>query len=319
MRIALLAFASAVLGCCALSAQIFPAVPESPQQKDAVPSKPTAAAPSQTPPAAAPVGLNQTGNPSIFQKAPPGVEEALRSRLDLFYQCQVDSAFRKAEQYVAEDSKDKYYNSRHQPYFGYKIVQIKFSDDFSKAEVMVVANVDLRFQGRVIRAPMPMNSYWKLENGLWCWYVYIPKPGEIQHTPFGDVVTPDPKDFKTEQPGDQTPIGKQFVNQEDALKRFGKSPTLSKAAVLLTPDGKYEDEIIFGNITKVPFKFHINKDLPPGITVYPMSGQLQPNDGVILKVSYKPVGGGKVVPMFKPCEISYGDENLNMTFYVRVQ
>jgi hypothetical protein len=278
--------------------------------------------PSTPPPGQKPLatGPSQMGNPSIFEKAPPGVEEALRERMALFYQCQVDGAFRKGEQYVAEDSKDRYYNSRHQKYFTYKIVQIKFNQDFTEAEAMVVADVDLHFQGRVIRAPMPVNAHWKLENGIWCWFVYIPKAGEVVDTPFGKVVTPDPKNTPPLNPGDKTEIGKKLdMNTGEALKRFGRSPTLSKTIALLTPDGKYSDEVVFENTTKVPFKFHIRQGLPTGFTVSPMSGELKPREAVILKVNYKPPDSSVPPPMFKPCGISYGDEDLNMTFYLQVK
>jgi hypothetical protein len=318
MRIAFYACTAIILGCNGLSAQ--PPGPAEPptQQTGPVHSPSQAAPPAPTPSAPLPAGASQPGNASVFQIAPPGVEEALRARMALFYQCQVDSAFRRAEQYVAEDSKDKYYNSRHQKYFNYKVVQIKFSEDFAQAEAMVVADIDLHFQGTVFRAPMPLNSYWKMENGQWCWYVHMYKAGEVQHTPFGDVVTKDPKDVKPEQPGDQTEIGKRFVDPAVALKRFGHSPTLSKAIALLTPDGKYQDQIVFENTTKIPFKFHIREDIPPGFTVTPTSGELKPNEGVVLKVSYKQAGSGTPAPLFKPCGITYGDEGLNMTFYLKV-
>ncbi len=318
MRITLHALAVLTFGCLSLSAQ--PAAQQPAQPGPPTSKPPTEAAP-QTPPAATPNGFGQTGNADIFQQAPPGVEEALRERLDLFYQCQVDGAFRKGEQYVAEESKDRYYNGRHQKYFGYKIVKIKFSDDFSTAQVTVVANVDLHFQGRVIRAPMPFTANWKMENGLWCWYVPVPKPGEIQHTPFGDVVTPDPKDMpKPEQPGDLTDIGKRLQDPKTAaLRRFGSSPELSKAVAFLQPDAKYRDEIYFANSTQSAFKFHIDdKDLPPGIMVEPMSGELKPREGVTLKISYKLQASGAPAKLFQRCNILYGPEDLKLPFYVKM-
>lgn len=319
MRIGLHALFVVMLGCWSLGAQSTGPAAQSPAQQPVNPSsKPQTDALPPSQPAPPPGSLSRQGNADIFQQAPPGVEEALRERLTLFYQCQVDGTFRKGEQYVAEESKDRYYNGRHQKYFGYKIGTIKFSDDFRTAQVTVVADVDLHFQGRVIRAPMPFVANWKLEDGVWCWYVPIPKPGEIQHTPFGDIVTPDPKDVKIEQPGDMTEIGKRFVSQEEALARFGSSPQLSKAVAFLEPVGKYQDQIYFANSTKIPFKFHVDKDLPPGITVEPMSGELKPREGVTLTISYKQEGSGTPPKMFHPCNIRYGDEELKMPFYIKI-
>ncbi|MGA7409234.1 MAG: hypothetical protein WBW33_02050, partial [Bryobacteraceae bacterium] len=70
--------------------------------------------------------------------------------------------------------------------------------------------------------------------------------------------------------------------------------------------------------TKVPFKFHIDKDLPPGITVEPMSGELKPSQGLMLTISYKQQGSGPPPPMFHPCNIRYGEEELKMPFYVKI-
>jgi hypothetical protein len=309
MRIRFSALAAATLGCWNLSAQQAGSTGQLPPQQTGAPQ-------AQPPPP--PNIFSQSGNADIFQQAPPGVEDALRARLALFYQCQVDSTFRKGEQYVAEESKDRYYNGRHQKYFSYRIIKIKFSDDFSSAQVTVLAEVDLHFQGQVVRSPMPFTANWKLENGLWCWYVPVPKPGELQHTPFGDVVTPDPKDAKAEQPGDVTAIGKRFANPEAVLSRFESSPTLSKPIAWLGPDNQFHDEIIFGNVTKAAFKFHIDKDLPPGVTVEPMSGELNPRDGVILKISYKHAGSTAPAKVFQRCNILYGPQDLMMPFYVKM-
>ena len=182
----------------------------------------------------------------------------------------------------------------------------------------MLANVDLHFQGRVIRAPMPFTANWKLENGVWCWYVPILKPGEMQHTPFGPVRTPDPKDLKPEEPGDVTKIGERFADPSTALARFESSPQLSKAIAFLAPDGNYRDEIYFTNPTKAPFKFHIDKDLPSGITIEPISGELKPGEAVKLTVSYKQQGTGTPSPMSQLCNIRYGDQDLKLPFHVKI-
>jgi hypothetical protein len=316
MRIAFHALTLAILGCGGLLSQSVEQSAPTPQQRTTpAPSNPQAQAPAPTQPAPTPFGPSQAGSTAVFQKAPPGVEEALRARLALFYQCQMDGTFRKAEQYVAEDSKDRYYNASHQRYFSFTIVRIEFSEDFSKAELTAVSDVDLRFQGRVIRAPMPFGATWKLENGQWCWYVKTYKPGEVQKTPFGDVIT---QDAKPERPGDVTEIGKRFATPEEALARFGSSPTLSKAVAVLSKDDKFQDEIIFANTTKVPFKFHIDKDLPPGITIYPMAGQLKPNEGLSMKISYNQEHGSAPSQMFRRVNIIYGDELLKMGFSIKM-
>ena len=52
----------------------------------------------------------QTKPTDIFEKAPPEVDNALRERVSKFFQAHVDGKFRLAEEVIAEDSKDFFYN-----------------------------------------------------------------------------------------------------------------------------------------------------------------------------------------------------------------
>ena len=47
----------------------------------------------------------------LFRKAPPEVDDALRQRVTAFYQAHVDGKFRAADQFVAEDSKDAFFEA----------------------------------------------------------------------------------------------------------------------------------------------------------------------------------------------------------------
>jgi len=47
---------------------------------------------------------------AVFAKAPPDVDDALRTRITAFYQAQVEGKPRRVEPMVAEDSKDFFYN-----------------------------------------------------------------------------------------------------------------------------------------------------------------------------------------------------------------
>jgi hypothetical protein len=112
-------------------------------------------------------------------------EAALRSRVEQFYQLQVDQKFRQAEALVAEDSKDDYYNRAKLNIKGFSIQSIEWLDNGSRARVSV--------KGRLlVRAAMLANqefemvgiSSWKIENGQWVWYI---DEELASQTPFGRI------------------------------------------------------------------------------------------------------------------------------------
>ncbi|MCU1259897.1 MAG: hypothetical protein JWO80_2782 [Bryobacterales bacterium] len=121
-----------------------------------------------------------------FDKAPADVEDALRSRVQEFYQDHVDGKFRKAEQLVAEESKDGFYAANKPALEAFKIGDISFSDSYKKAKVTIVGKMTMTFLGmgapKLMDVPFP--SYWKIEGGRWCWYIYN-DPNRV--TPFGKI------------------------------------------------------------------------------------------------------------------------------------
>jgi hypothetical protein len=118
----------------------------------------------------------------VFSKAPPEVDEALRSRVAAFFQAQADGKFRQAEAYVAEDSKDIYYNGEKRKIISFDILKINYSEDYTKADVIIAVEIDYRTPRMTMRVKPATASQWKLENGQWVWYVVPRKDWE---TPFG--------------------------------------------------------------------------------------------------------------------------------------
>ena len=129
--------------------------------------------------------LAQARAQNSFDKAPPDVDDALRARISKFFQAHVDGKPRLAEQYVAEDSKDFFYNANKPRYFGFEISRIDYSDNFTKAKATVLAAMVIPapgFMDKPMKAPIP--SYWKLVEGQWYWYI---DPDRINLTPFGKM------------------------------------------------------------------------------------------------------------------------------------
>ncbi|MEO8130244.1 MAG: hypothetical protein ABJF23_33585 [Bryobacteraceae bacterium] len=136
--------------------------------------------------------------PVFAQEKPPAeVDEALKARISKFYQAHVDGKFRSAEQFVAEDSKDFFFEIEKQRYLSFQEPQITYSDQFTKAKVITVVKAELRIarMGKIVVTP-PIVSAWKLEDGQWYWYHMAEKYLE---TPFGRSVIPDEKEVERER------------------------------------------------------------------------------------------------------------------------
>lgn len=124
---------------------------------------------------------------------PPDVDKALRARINEFCELHKEGKFRQAEQMVAEDTKDYFYDSGKPRYVSYEIQSIKYNQDFTKATAMVICEQYLPapgFQGHTVKLLTPFN--WKIENGQWMWYV---DKDALLVTPFGKMtLAPRPGD-----------------------------------------------------------------------------------------------------------------------------
>jgi hypothetical protein len=122
---------------------------------------------------------------ALFQKAPPDVEEALRARVQKFYGFYMEGKFRAADALVAEDSKDAFYVGGKRKCRSIEIDTLRFSEDYSKADVMVSCDTDVMVEPvGLIRAQVPMRTRWKTLGGDWFWYVE-PASEQGTPTPFG--------------------------------------------------------------------------------------------------------------------------------------
>lgn len=120
----------------------------------------------------------------VSAEGPPGdVDAALRNRIQDFYQLQADRKYRQAEQLVAVDTKDFYYESRKPDIRTFKLVEIEYSPDFKNARVMLLSQMQIIIPGADPKImDVPFASYWKIDDGKWCWYV---DQSKLFDTPFG--------------------------------------------------------------------------------------------------------------------------------------
>lgn len=119
----------------------------------------------------------------LFEKAPPAVDEALRARIEKFYQAHVDGKFRIADQVVAEDSKDFFFAANKSRCNKFEIVKVGYSDNFTRARATVTCHrVVAMFGAGAREMPVAVASTWKLEGGEWWWYI---TQEDFEMTPFG--------------------------------------------------------------------------------------------------------------------------------------
>jgi hypothetical protein len=119
------------------------------------------------------------------EKAPAGVEEALRARIQEYYHYFETEEYRKAEKMIAEDSQDFFYNHNKPHFLSASIQSIKFFDNFTHAAVVTQCEQYVLMPGFAgTPMKMPVSSTWKVVDGQWFWYI---DPIEARRTPFGII------------------------------------------------------------------------------------------------------------------------------------
>ena len=126
----------------------------------------------------------------LFSKAPPAIDEALRDRVIQFYQAHVDGKFRAADQMVAEDSKDVFFEMEKRRCNSFEIGRINYKETFTKAQVMILCDTQMMMVPVGVRpVKLPLSSLWKQIDGKWFWYV---DPAVGKDSPFGGAMKAGP-------------------------------------------------------------------------------------------------------------------------------
>jgi hypothetical protein len=120
-----------------------------------------------------------------FPNAPPEEEAALKERVNGFYSTFQQGQFREAEAYVAEESREVYYNAPKTRVFSYEIRSIEFNPDLNEASVLVGAETLSPLSGQPLK--QPLQSRWMRINGEWYMHLKALEAGETYKTPAGDM------------------------------------------------------------------------------------------------------------------------------------
>ncbi|HEX3879156.1 MAG TPA: hypothetical protein VHW24_19365 [Bryobacteraceae bacterium] len=123
----------------------------------------------------------------LFNRAPKKVDDALRTRIKEFYDLSQAGEYRKAEQLVAEDTKDYFYEHNKPTVLSYEIGKIEYSDGYTKAKAIVTEERRVPVPGftdKPIKIPVP--TTWKIDGGKWCWYIAASARNQL---PMGTIQT----------------------------------------------------------------------------------------------------------------------------------
>lgn len=121
----------------------------------------------------------------LFRSAPPAVDQALRERVQGFYEAHKTGKFRQADQFVHEDSKDYFFEADKRRCRSFSIARINYDDSFSKATVVIECETEVLIPPRgLTTVKMPLTSKWKIDGGAWFWYT---EPRQSADTPFGKM------------------------------------------------------------------------------------------------------------------------------------
>ena len=242
----------------------------------------------------------------LFTKAPPAVDEALRDRISKFYQLQVDGKPRLAEQYVAEDSKDTYYEMQKPKYLSFEIRSVSYSDEFTKAKAMIAAEMNINlpgFQGKPMK--VPFMSWWKVENGQWCWYV---DPDASRMTPFGKM-TPGPSKSEGAAAG-----GPPDMSKTPDILSLWKQVQADKQSVQLKANEASSDRVTISSQLAGSVSLQLQAPNIPGLAVKLDRTQLKAGEKAVLSFDFQP---GEGAPR-SPVVVNVSVQPINSVVSVRV-
>jgi hypothetical protein len=229
--------------------------------------------------------LAQGGNAAeLFEKAPPVVDEALRARVSQFFEAYVQGKYRQADALVAEDSKDAFFAARKPRYRGFEIVRIQYSDEFTKASVLVSADGDfnLPLAGQRLPVKMPVTSLWKFEDREWFWYA-PPRGEEKREGAFGTFQA---------GAGDGKSATPAMPDLQDPEKLLNKVAA-SKNEILLVSNIRGSDSVEVTNHLPGAIQLSLQGVPMKGLSIALEKTELQAGESTKVTVDWDPTGTGQ--------------------------
>jgi len=248
------------------------------------------------------------------QTPPPEVEQALRARVTEFLQYHVDGNFRKAYELVADDTKDEYFNSGKAQLQTFKVNDLKFTDNFTKATVSATISKMMSVFGQEIPMTMPSTSTWKIENGKWVLYKDVAARGD---TPLGLGPGATAAPVAQTSAGGADPLPKDLDSKalEAAARSILQQVSVDRTEVILASDKSSEAKVVFHNGMTGSVQLQLNAPEFPGFTAKLEQSIVRMGQDVPLVLRYEPADPAE---RRDPVNVQLTVQPLNRIFEVRV-
>lgn len=226
---------------------------------------------------------------------PPKVDAALRERITAFYQAQVEGKWRVADQYVAEDSKDAFFEQDKRRFPEFQIQKITYSDNFTRADVVVRCKVewtpppmDADMPPLKMSSYAPLTTHWKIDNAQWFWYKAATRD---VNTIVGPVHLSEQQAAAVAQ-ASQNP-GLPTLSTPESVKSAAMDIMtklrLDKGEIQLSSSSPNEATVTVVNDLDSAFTLRVDLDsFVPGLTTQFDHTRIEPHGKAVLKVRYDP-------------------------------
>jgi len=214
----------------------------------------------------------------LFDKAPPPIDEALRARVNQYYQAFMDGKFKNAYALVADDSQDAFLQADKDKYHDCQTVKIGYTDNFTKATVVESCKGEWKYRGIVSLTTIPLTSSWKVVDGQWYWCYVKPKFVPSPFSPTGFVPVPEDKDPKNVSI---------LPDVNVAAKNILAQVSVDKQVVHLHADETSEDVIHIENHMPGSISLNLDRLDVPGLRITLGKTQLNANEDTTVTFNYR--------------------------------
>lgn len=231
----------------------------------------------------------------LFNQAPPHIDQALRARVQQFYQLHQDKKFRQADRLVHEDSKDIFFEADKTTFRSFKIVGVSYEENYTRAKVVVDIDTDFFFPGfGQMQVNRPLTSMWKLDNGEWWWYALPCDPNVGKDSPF-NYMFKGCKGSGPEQTPPPTSSGGPVLGGPASMEDFKRAMAelkgkvnVDKNEVVFPSHEPAESEIVISN--QWDNAVHLSIDVPelPGLALTIDKPLLEAGQKARVKIVSKP-------------------------------
>jgi len=218
-------------------------------------------------------------------KAPPEVEQALRSRVTEYYTLYQQGKYRQSEAYISPEGRDAYYAIRKNTIYGFEIKDIQFAPDFQSGKVSVVCQTNVAIQTQGGRMALPVFSTWKLIDGEW-YALMGALQGESVNTPFGKMTFNGGRAaVNTPNPGVAGGTDLATANTLATMFQLKGSPLLQFPANAKEP---VTQTIVLSNTGQA--KLHVRNEFHdiPGMEIATDPAEIKGGQDMTISFTYKP-------------------------------